>query len=64
VFELKVARETFKRIGCFSQVHPGTSLRVIGLFPLAIDLSNRYMWTNMSDPWNLVTCRNKIDRMA
>jgi len=64
VFDLKVARKTFREIGSFSQLHPGTSLRVIGLFPLTMDLSNSYMWSNMTDPWDLVMLYEKVAWMA
>eukprot|EP01022_Parablepharisma_sp_SALTPOND_P010637 TRINITY_DN1438_c0_g1_i1.p7 TRINITY_DN1438_c0_g1~~TRINITY_DN1438_c0_g1_i1.p7 ORF type:complete len:138 (-),score=7.73 TRINITY_DN1438_c0_g1_i1:774-1187(-) len=49
-----IAQEIFRETGCYSQLHPGTTLRIIGLFPLAADSMNPYLWKNSTNPWKLV----------
>jgi hypothetical protein len=49
-----LAQDTFRRLGCYSQLHPGTTLRVIGLFPLEGDVINSYLWKNSTDVWHIV----------
>ena len=53
-YKLFIARNLFKRIGCYSQLHPGSNLRIIGLFALAVDMMNPYLWNNMTNPWKIV----------
>eukprot|EP00826_Nyctotherus_ovalis_P042164 TRINITY_DN430_c0_g1_i4.p1 TRINITY_DN430_c0_g1~~TRINITY_DN430_c0_g1_i4.p1 ORF type:complete len:583 (-),score=105.81 TRINITY_DN430_c0_g1_i4:249-1997(-) len=52
---LIIAKETFKSIGCFSQLHPGTNLRIIGLFPLVSDMMNPYIWGNSTNILNVIS---------
>ncbi len=51
-----IAQATFRKYGCYSQLHPGTSLRILGLFPLVADALNPFIWKNSTDPWNQVLC--------
>jgi len=44
----------FKKIGSYSQLHPGTNLRVIGVFPFAFDSYNSHTWHNLTNIWNIV----------
>ncbi len=40
----------FIHYGRYSQIHPGTSLRIIGLNTFVFDCINSYIWSNNSDP--------------
>lgn len=42
------------KYGYYSQLHPGTNLRVIGLNNYANDFSNLYIWGNSTDPFGQV----------
>jgi len=46
--------ETMRKIGYFSQRHPNSKLRIIGLFALEYDNVNPYLWKNSTDPWNIL----------
>jgi len=50
----KDSQTTHKKTGCYSQLHPGTNLRIIGLNPLAADMMNPYLWRNATNPWGIV----------
>ena len=40
--------------GCFSQLHPGTKLRIIGLNNYVLDFTNLYVLGNSTNPLGLV----------
>ena len=46
--------ETFKSKGVYSQLHPGTKLRIIGLNPFVMLSVNAYLWTSISDPLGIL----------
>ncbi len=48
------SRRTFREIGCYSQLHPGSDLRFIGIFPLAMDNTNPYIWRNATNVWRIL----------
>ncbi len=48
------SQKSFKKTGCYSQLHPGTKLRMIGIFPLAADMMNPFLWRNATNPWGIV----------
>lgn len=44
----------YSKTGCYSMLHPGTTLRIIGINPLPIDAANPYNWKNSTNKWNIV----------
>lgn len=46
-----VARESFRRYGRYSQLHPGTSLRIVALNCFVQDVFNSYRWMNTTNIW-------------
>eukprot|EP00830_Metopus_es_P007475 TRINITY_DN170_c0_g3_i1.p1 TRINITY_DN170_c0_g3~~TRINITY_DN170_c0_g3_i1.p1 ORF type:complete len:654 (-),score=102.60 TRINITY_DN170_c0_g3_i1:24-1892(-) len=57
------SQATFKKMGCYSQLHPNSKLRIIGLFPLAMDATNPYLWKNATNPWHILDwLENELDK--
>eukprot|EP01022_Parablepharisma_sp_SALTPOND_P013853 TRINITY_DN1859_c0_g1_i2.p1 TRINITY_DN1859_c0_g1~~TRINITY_DN1859_c0_g1_i2.p1 ORF type:complete len:369 (-),score=17.11 TRINITY_DN1859_c0_g1_i2:675-1781(-) len=50
------AYEDYLRIGCYSQLHPGTKLRIVGVNDLVHDTLNSYLWKNSTNPLGVVSC--------
>eukprot|EP01022_Parablepharisma_sp_SALTPOND_P017031 TRINITY_DN2634_c0_g1_i1.p2 TRINITY_DN2634_c0_g1~~TRINITY_DN2634_c0_g1_i1.p2 ORF type:complete len:165 (-),score=16.08 TRINITY_DN2634_c0_g1_i1:831-1325(-) len=48
------ATEMFAKYGCFSMLHPGTRLKIIGLNNFVLDFTNLYLWGNSTNPFGLV----------
>ena len=48
------AYQQYRHTGSYSQLHPGTKLRIIGLNDLVHDSVNTYLWKNATDPWGVV----------
>jgi hypothetical protein len=42
-------------MGCYSQLHRNTNLRIIGLFSLVTDLINPHAWNNNTNPLGILT---------
>lgn len=38
-----------RKYGRYTQLHPGTTLRIIALNTLVLDATNSYIWKNMTD---------------
>ena len=46
------------KMGSYSQLHPGTKLRIIGLNTLVYDMMNSYLWKNATNPLGVVRFPN------
>ncbi len=53
--ETIIAYEEYRRLGCYSMLHPGTKLRIVALNPLLFDSMNMYLWKNTTNPLNVVS---------
>ncbi len=49
------SQRTLRTTGSYSQLHPGTSLRIISLFPIVSDTINAFIWENATNPWGVLT---------
>ncbi len=48
------AFEQYKKTGSYSQLHPGTKLRIIGINDLVHDTMNSFLWRNTTNPLGIV----------
>lgn len=54
---------TLKTKGAYSQLHPGTALRIIGLNPFVMLSSNSHLWGGRSDPLDILSwLEEQLDR--
>ena len=51
---------TFKSAMVYSQLHPGTKLRIIGLNPFVHLTVNKYLWGNQTDPAGVVRSHQEL----
>ncbi|MDR3548656.1 MAG: hypothetical protein P4M11_10405 [Candidatus Pacebacteria bacterium] len=49
-----VATKMMADYGFFSQVHPGTKLKIVGMNSYLSDFTNLYLWGNSTDPYGFV----------
>ena len=52
---INLAYDTFKTYGYYSQLHPGTNLRMIVLNTFPYDTMNAMIWQNTTHPINQVS---------
>jgi len=55
----KNSLKTLNTKGVYSQLHPGTKLKVIGLNPFVMLSTNPYLWNGKSDPLGILTWLEK-----
>jgi hypothetical protein len=56
----KESYENFRSWARYSQLHPGTKLRIIGLNTFVYLNTNKYLFGNSSDPMGIVIQYNKV----
>ena len=54
------AMQDYMRLGSYSQLYPGTKLRIIGVNDLVYDSLNSYLWRNATNPWGVVHIASTI----
>ena len=51
-----------RRFGRYSQLHPGTKLRIIGLNGFVRGATNSFIWSNITDRWGEIAwLRKELD---
>ena len=50
----KDSQKSVKELGCYSQLHPGTNLRMLMLNPFVGDAMNGFLFKNATNPWHVV----------
>ncbi len=48
--------ESYLKLGSYTQLHPGTRLRIIALNDFVHDIMNSHIWKNQTNPLGLVSC--------